>query len=480
MFEAYGRVAMTGQPEKFEMYFAPTGRWFAVSAYSGRKGYVAIIFDNITARKKAEEALRESEERQSFLLELSDRLRPLSDARKIMTAACEVLARRLGLSSVGYCEIEQDGETAIAGGEYGDSRMAGLINFRGDSGISRKLVAGEDVFFENHRTDSRLRSEDRAIGESTQPIAWAAVPLLKDGRLVSYLYAVHPEQRPWPDRERRLIREVAERTWGAVQRARAEKALRISERRYKSLNAELELRVRERTAELEGKNRELQDFAFIASHDLSEPLRKIQTFGSLLETKSGHRLDKQSRDYVSRMTGAANRMQELLDALLRYSRIETKGQDFRPTSLQEIVKDAAGDLEIAIRNAGVQVEIGSLPVINGDPYQWRQVFQNLIGNAAKYSRSEVKPFIRIYGEKDAGAYHIFVEDNGIGFDEKYLDKIFQPFQRLHGRNEYPGTGIGLAICKKIVDRHGGRITARSTLGKGSTFIIELPASQEQP
>ena len=265
-----------------------------------------------------------------------------------------------------------------------------------------------------------------------------------------------------------------------TERKAAEEALRQSEQRYKSLHAELELRVRERTAELERRNRELREFAFVASHDLSEPLRKIQTFGSLLELKNVDRLDEQSRDYISRMTGAANRMRELLNALLWYSRIDTKGQEFRSAKLDDVVTDATVDLEGSIQKAGAQVEIGPLPTVNGDPYQLRQLFQNLIANAVKYHRAGVKPVIKVHGESDDGKCCIFVEDNGIGFDEKYLEKIFQPFQRLHGKDEYQGTGIGLAICRKIVERHGGTITANSNPGRGSTFIITLPLKQGEP
>jgi PAS domain S-box-containing protein len=252
-----------------------------------------------------------------------------------------------------------------------------------------------------------------------------------------------------------------------TERKQAEEDLRRS-------RDELELRVQERTIELERKNQELQEFAFMASHDLREPLRKVQTFGKILEARSADHLDELERDYISRMSGAATRMQELLDALLNYSRIETQRHDLVPVRLEHILEAVMTDLEISVRKIGADVEIGLLPKIQGDPHQWRQLFQNLIANAVKYHRSEVKTVIRIYGEETSTAAQLFVEDNGIGFDEKYLDKIFQPFQRLHGRHEYPGVGIGLAICKKIMERHRGTITARSKPGKGSTFIVTLP------
>lgn len=167
-------------------------------------------------------------------------------------------------------------------------------------------------------------------------------------------------------------------------------------------------------------------------------------------------------------------MRELLDALLKYSRVDAKGKEFKPAKLDDVVRDAVTDLEVVIRKIEARVKIDKLPIVMGDPYHLRQLFQNLLTNSLKYHRQEVKPLIRVYGDENNGACRIFVEDNGIGFDEKYLEKIFQPFQRLHGMNEYSGTGIGLAICKKIVERHGGTITAKSTPGKGSTFIVTLP------
>ncbi len=237
----------------------------------------------------------------------------------------------------------------------------------------------------------------------------------------------------------------------------------------------LEMAVKERTAELELRNKELQDFAFVASHDLQEPLRKIQTFGNMLVAKCSVSLDQISRDYISRMQKAAGRMQSLLNSLLSYSRVTTKGDPMKKTELKRSVKEALSNLEILRGEKNAVVGIGDLPTVKADPVQMAQLFQNLIGNALKFHRNGEAPHVKIHAKEVGDTYEIYVEDNGIGFDEKYLDKIFLPFQRLHGRSSnYEGVGMGLAICKKIVERHGGKITARSQLGKRSTFIVTLP------
>jgi PAS domain S-box-containing protein len=228
---------------------------------------------------------------------------------------------------------------------------------------------------------------------------------------------------------------------------------------------------------LERSNQELRDFASIASHDLQEPLRKVSTYGSILEDRFADALGKEGLAYLTKMLGATARMQALIQSLLIYSRVTTRSEPFVSIDLGKLVKEVLLDLEIPIQETGAEVGTDELPRIEADPGQIRQLFQNLIGNALKFHSEN--PRIKIYAEACwEGTCKISIEDNGIGFDEEYLERIFQPFQRLHGKSSpYKGSGIGLAICRKIVDRHNGTITARSEPGKGSTFIVTLPLRQ---
>ncbi|MEB3342030.1 PAS domain S-box protein [Okeania sp.] len=230
---------------------------------------------------------------------------------------------------------------------------------------------------------------------------------------------------------------------------------------------------------LKNSNRELQDFAYVASHDLQEPLRKIQAFGDRLKLKYAEALDEKGRDYLERMQNAAHRMQTLIRDLLDFSRVGTKAEEFISVSLSQIVAEVLSDLETTIEKTKARVEVGDLPMIHADPTQMRQLLQNLISNAIKFHLPEQSPFVKVEAKLilETAQAEIKVSDNGIGFEEKYLDRIFAPFQRLHGRQEYEGTGMGLAICRKIVERHQGSITAHSSLGQGTTFIITLPLKQ---
>ncbi|WP_239470540.1 sensor histidine kinase [Archangium violaceum] len=233
---------------------------------------------------------------------------------------------------------------------------------------------------------------------------------------------------------------------------------------------------------LEQSNRELESFASVASHDLQEPLRKIQTFGERLKTTTSATLGPEGSDYLERMMNAATRMRRLIEDLLSFSRVGSKGNPFVQTDLGRIAREVLEDLETAVERSGATVTLGELPTLEADPLQLRQLLQNLLSNALKFRREDVAPAISARGtiHEASGELELVVEDNGIGFDEKYLDRIFEVFQRLHGRGKYEGTGIGLAICRKIAERHGGHIGARSSPGHGATFIVTLPLRQSNP
>jgi len=280
-----------------------------------------------------------------------------------------------------------------------------------------------------------------------------------------------------------------------LERAREHLEQRVQER-TRELQQEVldrrqaEERLRATAVRLERSNRELQDFAYVASHDLQEPLRKVQAFGDRLKAACSKSLGAEGRDYLERMQAAAKRMQILIDDLLAFSRVTTKANPFEPVDLNKIAREVLSDLEVRLQQTGGQVVLGELPALDADPLQMRQLFQNLLGNALKFHQEGKPPVVKVHsrvlnqsppgvaaGSLGEELCQITIEDNGIGFDEKYLDRIFILFQRLHGRSAYEGTGIGLAICRKIADRHGGTITANSSPGEGSTFVVTLPLRQ---
>lgn len=227
-------------------------------------------------------------------------------------------------------------------------------------------------------------------------------------------------------------------------------------------------------ASLERSNRELEHFAYVASHDLQEPLRKIGSFTELLSRKYQGRLDEKADSYIGFIVDGARRMQVLINDLLAFSRVTTKGQDFEVVDCNRLLARVRYDCELALRESGARLEVRELPTINGDDVQLGQLFQNLLGNAIKYRIPDQAPEIVVSAVQRGGMWVFSVRDNGIGIESQHFERIFQLFQRLHTREEYPGTGIGLALCQRIVQRHGGRIWVESSPGQGSTFFFSVP------
>jgi light-regulated signal transduction histidine kinase (bacteriophytochrome) len=229
----------------------------------------------------------------------------------------------------------------------------------------------------------------------------------------------------------------------------------------------------------ERSNRELEEFAAVAAHDLQEPLRKIRVFGERLRARSAASLDETSLRYLGSLDDATARMQRLIEDLLAYARVASRSDPDRRVDLQQIVQDVLRDVSMTIEREQALVDVGELPVVCGDGAMLRQLFQNLIANALKFHRKGERPQIKIWSRCVARAtgervVEVSVADNGIGFDEKHTARIFKMLQRLHGRAEYEGTGMGLAICRRIAERHGGEITARSAPDRGATFVVTLP------
>ncbi len=400
-------------------------RWYIMKVKPvGEDGNVLISHIEITKRRLAEDALRESKER----------YRELYDDNPTM-----------------YFTVDSQG-TVLSVNRFGAEQL----------GYTPQELVGRPVLTVFHQDDRESVSEqfEDCLKNPMHVAHWEFRKIRKDGRVL------------W-------VRETAR----AFVRGDGKNVLLvvcedITER--KSLEREL----RSYAQKLERSNRELQEFAFVASHDLREPLRKIQAFSTMLKKQD---VSGEPGDLIERMQKATIRMQNLIDGLLDYSRVTSSEKPLRPVNLTEIVKETASDLEVRLRSTGGSVEVQTLPTIEADPSQMQQLFQNLINNALKFHREE-KPIIRIYAqlldqppigkESDSGEwYQIFVEDNGIGFDEKDSERIFKLLERLHGRSQYEGAGIGLAVCRKIVERHGGSITATSKRGEGSTFIITLPVKQ---
>jgi signal transduction histidine kinase len=289
--------------------------------------------------------------------------------------------------------------------------------------------------------------------------SWHLVQLVAAGIV---FYEVMAEHRLTVARLRDALKE----------RERAQGALR-------HLNETLERRVSAQTADLKRSNDELAQFAYIASHDLQEPLRSIKGFLDLVIKRQKDRLDEDGKQCIEFARDGAERMRTLIGALLSYSRISTQAKTLAPCDTRAVIERVMGDLSFAIQDCGARVIWGALPVVSGDNQQLGQVFQNLVSNALKF-RGAAPPVIRISAKRDGAFWQFSVADNGIGIEPRFAEQIFEVFHRLHSREEYAGSGIGLAICRKIVRRHGGKIWVESSLGRGATFHFTLPAAGQAP
>jgi PAS domain S-box-containing protein len=427
--------------------------------------FTAYLRD-ITERKRAELALRASEARSRTLTEAIPQLVWSADAAGRVT----YFNRRW---------VEYTGLAAADATESWWSQVAHPDDAaRLEAGWRTATAGGPEPF----EFEVRIRE---AADESYHWFATALVPLTRaDGTIEQWIGSLSSidDQK----RQSELLATLVKMRTTELESANHLLRDEIAER------TRAESRAQATAIELGRSNEELEKFAYVASHDLQEPLRKIQAFGDRLAKKYREALGVDGQEMVDRMKAAATRMRTLIDDLLTFSRVTSKGQAFAAIDLGSIVHDVLADLELRISQSNGSITVGDLPVVEADPLQMRQLFQNLIANALKFQKPNVPPVVAVHAvpwealPADAEpvspvgqGYRITVTDNGIGFEPQYAERIFELFQRLHGRGEYDGTGIGLAICRKILLRHGGTIVARSQPGVGTSFVIDLPRTPEQ-
>ena len=455
LFEICGRVASSGNPEKFETELKPLRAWFSVSVYSTEREYFVAIFDNITERKRAESVVQAQ-------------LRILAEANTKTLSTDEVLRLTLDEievqtnSSVGFYHfIEVDNETiwlqtwstntlktmcrAEGKGTHYPISRAGVWT---DCVRERRPVIHNDYASLPHR---------KGMPQGHAPvIREMIIPIIRDGRIVAIL-GVGNKPSDYDNTDVAIASLLGDISWEIVERKKAEK----------DLHAVL--------ADLKRSNSDLEQFAYIASHDLQSPLRNIEGFVKLLARKYEGQLDDKADEFIHYISTGVKDMQLMILDILEYSRVGSEGKAFSEVHTSLCIAKAISDLNPAITEKKADITLDEpFPTVSGDSVQLTSLFQNLIGNAIKFCKE--KPIIHISARKEDKEYIFSVRDNGIGVTPEGSDKIFAIFHRQHAKSEYPGTGIGLAICKKIVERHGGRIWVESELGKGSTFYFTIPHS----
>lgn len=351
------------------------------------------------------------------------------------------------------------------------------VFFGADLAIFGELKQGEACIHHCTSTDERLCAGIFAGTQETmaqvlesgfmasevirvpEPYSVAFLPIIQESRPIAVMAVAHRSASPLPKGALNIYLAVAGLAGTTLANLASQERLQQSKR------------------DLEKALEEMQKFARLASHDLQEPLRMVASYVQLLQKKYANQLDAKGAEYCSFAVEGAVRMQDMIHDLLQYSRIDTKGEPFRPTDLEIVLRNTLASLGADIETSGAEITHEDLPTVIADPSQMKVLFQNLIGNAIKF-RSIEPPLIQVRVQKQAGEWLFSVKDNGIGIDPRYTQRIFDVFERLHRRGEYPGTGMGLAVCKKIVERHGGRIRAESQVGRGSTFFFTIPALQD--
>ncbi len=569
--EKYARVASGGSPERFESYFSPMDKYFAISVFSPRAGTFVTVFADITESRRAEETLHDSSERLRLMIETSpvaigfgDSKGRIFQANETFYALTGYTREEIAAGNIGWdrltapeyaaldCQIMATLEETGSAGPYekeyirkDGSRVPLLLTVSKIPGRDEHITFILDITKRKETLEALRRSQEELehrVEERTAELQ-AALEAVRNERLrlfdvmetlpamvclltgdyhvawanrsfreqfgesegrycYDYCYG---EKAPCPFCESFVPLQTGKpHHWevtspeGTIISAHdypftdtdgtpmvLEMDIDITEQRRTEeelvkARDQLEERVRERTAELETmlervkqSNKELEQFAYVASHDLREPLRMVTTFSQLLKQRYGGKLDADADEFIKYIVDGGITMDTLVNDLLEFSRITSKGRPFEPTDMNKVVSDALRNLAVTVAESGAHITVEALPELTVDRSQMTQVFQNLVSNAIKFHGLQA-PEIAISAAYSGHEWTFSVKDNGIGIDRAYWEKIFEIFKRLHSKEEFSGTGIGLAICRRIVERHGGKIWVESEVGEGSTFSFTLP------
>ena len=413
---------------------------------SHHRSFLTMAVD-VTDRRKAEEDLRRINE--SLEQRIQERMHELTAANQALerqSAQLKEQAALLDLSNDGI--LVRDLSGTIIYWSAGAERMFG---WRRDEALGRNAQSLLQTFFPRALADIERQVLEQGHWEGE------VVEVRRNGAQFSVdsRWTLTRTGRGTPQGILEIHRDITERK-------------------------QVERVVQLKNEELARSNQELEQFAYVASHDLQEPLRMVSNYTQLLARRYRDKLDSDATEFIDFAVDGAKRMQALIHDLLQLARVGTRGKEFRQVPSENIVRDALTNLAGSIEESGAEIVLEPMPAIAGDASQLVHVFQNLIGNALKFRRKDTKPVVRISARPEDDAWRFFVADNGIGIEQKYFDRIFQMFQRLHGRDQYEGTGIGLALCKKIVERHGGRIQVESQAGQGATFSFTIPYAARPP
>ena len=464
VWEAFHRAMDDQEATSYEFYAEGLDVWIEGNLYPSETG-ISVYFRDVTDRKERERQLERRARQQEVVADLGQYALETDDLDELMHEAARAVADVLDNDYCKVLDLDRDAEELLlrqgVGWDAGIVGEATVSAVEADSQAAYTLANDHPIVVEDLETETRFSGPELLTSHDVRSgISTVIGPFDEPWGILG---THHTERREFTAEDVNFVHSVANVLAEAIERHRYQEEL-------EALVADLE-KTNER---LEDSNQRLEQFAYAASHDLQEPLRMVSSYLQLIERRYGDELDEDGREFLGFAVDGAERMRAMIEGLLEYSRVETRGDPFRPVDLDAVLADTLDDLRVTIEETDAEITSEELPRVEGDENQLRRVFQNLLHNAIEYSGDE-PPRVHVSASREGSRWRISVSDEGIGIDPEDADRVFEVFNRLHTRDEHAGTGIGLALCERIVERHGGEIGIDSEPGEGSTFSFTLPA-----